>query len=415
MKKITYTLLIFILSLTTTKALPLPSAIDNLVTADSVILVNTDTNEVVYEKNPDKQQIMASLTKIMTAYTVIEKIPDLNKKITIREEDIAALWGFTCIGLEVGDEVTYMDLLYGTLLHSGADASQALALHTSKTLEEFNDLMNKEAKKLGLRHSNFMDSFGGHDDNVSTAREVARLLSIALENKTFKKIFTTTQKKLSNGLEVVNYSRSIATFHGLDSNVITGNKSGYTPEAGLLLASTANINNTNYILVVMKCDVNIYKSQHILDTYRVYDYLKTQEFKEHLLLGKGTLLKTILVEDGTINSYLAIADKDITANITDEDYKKLKLDYHITDKITPDNKVGDNLGYVDIYIGEQLIDTYNVYLKEEIFAPEKESRIVILFIVTLAFLVLVLISLNIVGIFTRKKKIIPRTNLKIKK
>lgn len=403
MKKIFFIFIIFILSITTIKALPLPEEIDKLITADAVLLLNTDTNEVIYERNPDKEEILASLTKIMTAYTVIENVPDLNKKITITEEDIAALWGFTCIGLEVGDEVTYMDLLYGTLLHSGADASQALALHTSNTLEEFYELMNKEAQELGLRHSFFADSYGGHDDNVSTAREVARLLQVALENKTFKKIFTTTQKKLSNDLEVVNYTRSIATFHGLDSNVITGNKSGYTPEAGLLLASTATINNTNYILVIMKSSINEYKSQHVLDTYRVYDYIKDIKFEERTLLAEGTLLKNILVENGTINSYLAIAKKNITATLSDEDYQKVKLDYHITDTISPDNKVGDNLGYVDIYVGNQLIDTYNVYLTEEINSPEEETKIMILLIVALAFLSLILLCTNIFGFIKRKK------------
>lgn len=397
MKKIIFMLTIFFVSITSIKALPLP--ID--VTADSVVVLNQKTNQVIYEKNPDKQEILASLTKIMTAYTVIENVPNLNKKVKITEDDLYNLYGFTCAGLEVGDKVTYLDLLYAMMLPSGADASQALALHTSGSTEAFNKLMNEEAKKLGLRNSNFEDSYGGHDDNISTAREMARLLKEALKNKTFKKVFTTTTKTLSNGLQVTNYTRSVATFHGLDDTLITGNKSGFTPEAGLLLASTATINDTEYIIIVMKSQVNEYLSSHVLDTYKIINYVSTVEFETRTLIQQDEILKKIEVQDGTISEYVVTADKTVEVTLPKDSFNNLEIDYQIANKITPENKIGDNLGFVDILVNGEVIETYDIYLKDEIFSYQEETTVPVIAIVILVFISLIILCTNL---FSFKKK-----------
>ena len=397
MKKIFYIIILFLLSINIVKAVELP--VD--VTADAVVLMNLDTEQIIYTKNPDKKEILASLTKVMTAYVVIQNVEDLNKKVTITEEDIYGLWGFTCVGLEVGDKVSYMDLLYGAILTSGADATQALAYHTAGSHEAFVKLMNEEAKKLGLNHTNFEDSYGGHDDNVSTAREFTKLLKECLKNETFKKVFNTYQKKLSNDLVAFNSTRGYAFFHGLDENLITGSKSGYTPEAGLLLASTANINGTNYALVIMKCEINDYMSTHVLESYRIYDYVSTLKFETKTVIKKNTVLKTIPVENGTISEYAVVVDRDINITLTEDELQAITTDIHIASKITPDNKKGDNLGFVDVLLGNEVIATYDIYLTDDIYTYKEEERIPIIVTIILLFLVFIIL---IVNIFTRKPK-----------
>ena len=397
MKKIFYIIILFLLSINIVKAVELP--VD--VTADAVVLMNLDTEQIIYTKNPDKKEILASLTKVMTAYVVIQNVEDLNKKVTITEEDIYGLWGFTCVGLEVGDKVSYMDLLYGAILTSGADATQTLAYHTAGSPEAFVKLMNEEAKKLGLNHTNFEDSYGGHDDNVSTAREFTKLLKECLKNETFKKVFNTYQKKLSNDLVAFNSTRGYAFFHGLDENLITGSKSGYTPEAGLLLASTANINGTNYALVIMKCEINDYMSTHVLESYRIYDYVSTLKFETKTVIKKNTVLKTIPVENGTISEYAVVVDRDINITLTEDELQAITTDIHIASKITPDNKKGDNLGFVDILLGNEVIATYDIYLTDDIYTYKEEERIPIIVTIILLFLVFIIL---IVNIFTRKPK-----------
>lgn len=395
MKKLLFTIISIFIFIPFINAQELPGEVG--VTADAVLVVNMQTDDIVYEKNADKVEILASLTKVMTAYTVLDHVEDLNQKVTITDADIAALWGFTCAGLEVGDRVSYLDLLYAMMLVSGADASQALAIHVGGSKEGFKNMMNEEAKKLGLKHTNFEDSYGGHDDNISTAKEYGILLKEALKNETFKKVFGTNQYTLSNGLVVYNYTRNFAIYHGLDPDVITGNKSGYTPEAGLLLASTANVNNTEYMIIVMKCIPNEKLTTHVLDTYKIYDYLSNHHYSRKTLLQKGTVLKKIEVEDSTISEYVVTADKDITLMLSDEDFATIDYEYHIVNVITPKNKIGDNLGYVDILINGKVVETYSVYLRDEIFSYQEPSKIIVLVLIALTFLILVLLCSNLLS------------------
>ncbi len=366
------------------------------ITAETAIVVDLDEDEVIYTKNPDQEVVLASLTKIMTAYTVLENVDNLNKKVTITEDDLYNLYGFLTAGLEEGDKVTYLDLLYAMMLPSGADASQALALHTSGSIEAFNELMNEEARKLGLRRSHFADSFGRDDNNISTARDLSRLLKTALENPTFKKVFTTDYYTLSNGLRVINYTDSIATFHGFDTSYMTGSKSGFTEVANLLLASTVKVNGKNYIIIVCKSDLNQWNSTHVLDTYKIIDYLKEQDFKKRTIIKKGTILKKIPVEGGTIDSYYVISDQEISATLTDDEYAKVTYVTHLSNKLTINSKKGEYLGFIDILVDDEIIDTHHIYLKEDIFSYQTESKIVILVIVLLVFIIIVLLSTNFI-------------------
>lgn len=372
MKKIIFLLLCLILFFNTANAVKLPVDIK----ADSAILINLDENEVIYEKNADKVQILASLTKIMTVYTALQHINDIKDTTTITEKDWQGIEGMTVSkpNLQVGEEVTYEDLLYWTMLYSAADTAQALGYRVGGTLDAFVDMMNKEAKNLKLRNTSFEDTFGGHDDNIGTAREIGILLAEALKDERFEKIFKSTTYKTTNNSEVINYTKSIAMFHGLDETLITGNKSGYTPEAGYLLASTATINGVEYALIVMNCEPNEYQSSHILDTYKVYEYVKTQKYKKRTILKKDTLLKKIRVINGTISEYPVYLPNTITKILSDEDYNKIEIEYNIVDKLDYTSKVGDNIGYVDVIIDGEIITTESIHLKDKLYETNDNSK-----------------------------------------
>ena len=261
--------------------------------------------------------------------------------------------------------------------------------------------MNANAQAMGLKHTHFSDTYGRGDDNVSTAREMSILLTEALKNETFERIFNTTYYKMSNGLESINYTRSIAAYHGLDTQLITGNKSGYTPEAGLLLASTATINGVNYMLITMHSKENEKLTTHVLDSWKIYNYIATQKFTEHVILRRGETLKKVHVKGGTTSVYAVTMDHDVKAMLSDDDYEKINLDYHITDSISPDNKIGDNLGFVDIKVGDQIIESINIYLKDDIFSYQKRSLMALGLIICFISFGLILLFINI---FVKKKK-----------
>lgn len=397
MKKIIYVVILILLFIPSIKAVELPVQI----TGESAIVYNLDSNQIVYEKNPDEVYTIASLTKIMNAYTAINNIDNLDKKVTITDKDVYNLWGYTVAGLEVGDIVTYRDLLYAMILPSGADASQALAYHISGSPEKYIELMNKEAKKLGLRNATFKDTYGGHEENKATAREILRLSLASLKNKDFETIFKTTQKRLSNGKEVVNYTKSIATYHGLDSELITGSKSGFTLAAGLNLVSTTTINNTNYLIVVLKCNLNTYNTQHVLDTYTIIHHLQTQKFETRTILEKGTKIKTIPVENSTVSEYIVKLDEDIKITLPVEEFNKVEIEYNLTDSIKNTAHIGDNLGYIDIKLNNKVLITKNIYLQDRLYTIKKVPRDII---VTMVALITIIFIILVSNIFSKKKK-----------
>ncbi len=380
MKKVILFICLFIFIVSTPKALELPVDI----TAQSAILINSTDGKIVYTKNADQRQILASLTKIMTAYAVINNVENLNTRVTITEQDVANLEGFTCIGLEPGMVVTFKDLLYSLMLVSAADAAQALAYHTSGNPKNFVELMNQEARKLDLKNTTFMDSFGGDDGNISSAREIGLLLEAALKNETFNAIFKSNTYTLTNGLIANNYTRNFAIYHGLDDKMITGNKSGYTPEAGLLLASTTTINNVDYIVIVMKSEENEKLTTHVLDTYRIINYIKERKYENRIVLLKNKNLPEIKVKNSTTDIYIPMVKEDVKEFLNEEELSKVNFKYNLAKEIDSSYKKGDNLGYVDILVGDQLIDTYNVYLEEDIFAQKEQNNI----IVTLLFILI---------------------------
>ena len=377
MKRIIVALIIFLIPFTIVKAVDLPVDI----TADSAILVKKDNHEIIYSKNADKEEIMASLTKIMTAYTVINHVGDLNERIIINENDIGGLEGFTIVGLQPGDKVTYRDLLYGLILHSGADCAQALALHVGGSKEAFKDLMAADLNEIGLTKTQFVDSYGGSDFNISTAREMYLLLDTALQNENFKKIFCTNKYTMSNGLQVTNYTYVFAQFHGYDPKYILGNKSGYTPEAGLLLASLIKVNGVEYILIVCNSKENQSKTTHVLDTYKIINYLIDQDYEYKTVLKKGHILEEIPVKDSTTGTYLAIVDQDINVYLNSEEESRIKIEKHLVKELDSNAKRGDPLGYVDVTLDGEILKTYYLYLNDELFQYQKQSHLIVIVII----------------------------------
>ena len=112
------------------------------ITSKNVILYNMNDNEVIYEKNSNEKVEIASLTKIMTAIVAIEKSDDLNKQVVIDNRTLKGIEDYAQAGFKVGDKVSIMDLLYGVLLPSGADAVNANAINAFGGKAKFVSLMN---------------------------------------------------------------------------------------------------------------------------------------------------------------------------------------------------------------------------------------------------------------------------------
>ena len=237
------------------------------ITGEYVSLYNMNEDMLIYSKNDTKKTSIASLTKMMTTLVAIENIDDLEKVIAIKERDFDGTVGYSKAGFSVGDKVTYLDLLYGIILPSGADAVNAIVNNTLG-YNSFIKKMNETAKKIGMNDTSFANPIGKDDENnYSTSSDIAKLLKYALKNETFKKVFTTKSYKTSNGINLestVNSYKSI-----LNTSEILGAKSGFTKNAGRCLASITTLNGVDYLLVVINSSTSS-PSNAVKDTITIY-------------------------------------------------------------------------------------------------------------------------------------------------
>ena len=156
------------------------------------ILVRLRDQQVGFESRSEERISPASLTKIMTAIVAIENIADLHEPVILENKIFKDLYAANAslAGFLPGEEVPAIDLLYGTLLPSGADASVGLALKVSGSESEFVKLMNRKAEQLGMKDTHFTNVCGLYDDNhYSTVKDIAVLLEYALHNETFRQGF----------------------------------------------------------------------------------------------------------------------------------------------------------------------------------------------------------------------------------
>ena len=185
----------------TPTATPEPAPTVDLSGIDSkaAILVRLLDGQVVAEKEADTRIYPASMTKIMTAIIGLENISDLNQMITIDRSmyDRLYLEGASMAGFAPGDQVKAIDILYGVMLPSGAECCVGLAEYLFGSEEAFVGKMNEKAAELGMENTHFVTSTGLHDpEHYTTVRDLTKLLTYALQNETFRAIYTNIPQAL---------------------------------------------------------------------------------------------------------------------------------------------------------------------------------------------------------------------------
>lgn len=231
-----------------------------------IICIERTTNSVLYEKDAYSKCAMASTTKILTGIIIIENC-DLKEEVEISKK--AANTGGSTLGIKEGQKITVEGLLYGLLLRSGNDTAVALAEYVGGSVEEFSKIMNKKAKDIGLKNSNFVTPHGLDDDNhYTTAYDLAILTNYALKNKTFLKIVGTKQISVNIG----GNQRSLNNTNELLGVVkgVYGVKTGFTGNAGRCLVSACKRDDLDVIVVVLGSDT---KSIRGNDSKKVIEYV----------------------------------------------------------------------------------------------------------------------------------------------
>ena len=338
-------------------------AIDIDITSKEAIIYNLNDDKVIYEKNSNEQTKIASLTKIMTCLVALENIDNLEETVKVEYKDLTGLTGYAVAGFKAGDTVTYKDLLYALMLPSAADAANILARSIAGNTEDFVNMMNDKANKLGLKNTKFSNPIGMDDDNYSTAYDLSIILKEAIKLDLFKELYNTDSYTTTNNIKLTKTTDKIASKYNLDISNLTGSKTGFTDEAGYCLASTATYNDVNYLVVTLNSEE---LPNHIKDTLDLYNYFDTNYSYKEILKDKQ-LLKTIKVKDSKTKEYKIYSKKSITKYLSNDiDISKIKYKYSGVETLNRKIKKGDYLGKVKIIYGSDTLDTYKVYLDKDI-------------------------------------------------
>lgn len=238
--------------------------------AQSAILVETSTGEILYEKNIHEKRSPASMTKIMTLLLTMEAIEkevityDTIVTISKRASDM----GGTQIFLEYGSNVDVLTLIKGISIASANDAAVALAEKIGGSLENFVNMMNEKAKELGCTNTNFKNPHGlDEEEHYTTAYDLSLISRELIKHKDILKFTSTYEEYINVSGEnhwLVNTNKLVRFYEGID-----GLKTGYTNNAMYCLTATMKRNDMRLISIVMKEDTKENRNQ---DTINMMEY-----------------------------------------------------------------------------------------------------------------------------------------------
>ncbi len=252
----------------------------------------------LYEKQAYEKMYPASMTKMMTILCALDMIEDFDAQIEITKDMLVGLeeTGASMAGFSIGDTPTYLDLLYGIMLPSGADAARAIAISLCEEEAVFVEKMNDKAQDLKLENTHFVNVSGLHDDHhYSTAYDMAMIVKAGLENEMFKEIFCADSYTTTTGLTLSSVYGNQVAYLGKDTSMIKGQKTGFTYEASLCLASYMMIENEPIIMISAQTNSDASYPYHIEDALVMANYI-ANHFERQQLTKKNDVIGKIRIE-----------------------------------------------------------------------------------------------------------------------
>ncbi|MCD8385195.1 MAG: D-alanyl-D-alanine carboxypeptidase [Clostridiales bacterium] len=318
--------------------------------ATSTVVMDAYTGQIIYEKNADEQRPIASITKIMTAYLAVEDMTlddeRLDETYTVSEHAANSDEGGTSLYLEAGDTVTFEVLLYGTMLRSGNDAAVALAEACADGDEDaFIEMMNAKAEELGMTNTHFSSTNGLVDeDNYSTARDMAVLAQVAMQNELFAKIVSTWYIEIG-GYEIENHNNLLQLMDGC-----IGVKTGWTTLAGRTLVSCAERDGSKFIIVTLN-DANDYE-----DHENLYDWA-FENYPANVLCEEGEEVATFHIGNQDVP---LLAASTLTASVASSSENPIQCSISLPSKVSGAVSKGEVAGTATYTVNGEVIGTVDL-------------------------------------------------------
>ena len=289
--------------------------------AETGIVMDLDTGEILYAKGIDEKRAPASITKIMTAMLAIEKVP-LDTEITFTDEVNNIEPGSTHIGIKPGETLSMEESLYGILLGSANEVSSGVAEYIGGTVQAFVDMMNQRAQDLGCKNTHFVNANGLYaDDHYTTARDMALIAQAAFQNETFRNIVK-TQYYIIPPTNITAEERWINNHHQMIQNGehyyegCLGGKNGYTVKAGNTLVTYAEKNSMRLVCVVLKGTTEYYNDTKNLLDYGFNNFEKLKLSSE--VLAESDSLASYLKEQGLLDAAVENSSADVPVTPSQE-------------------------------------------------------------------------------------------------
>ncbi|MDE4541719.1 D-alanyl-D-alanine carboxypeptidase [Thermoanaerobacterium sp. PSU-2] len=321
----------------------------------SAILMDANTGKVLYEKNSHEELPPASVTKVMTMLLVMEaldsgKIKTTDKVVT---SEHAYDMGGTQIYLEVGEEMTVDDLLKSVAMNSANDASVALAEYISGSEEKFVEEMNKRAKELGAKNTNFKNASGlPEDGHYTSVYDMALISRELVKHKNVFKYLTDKIDSVRNGkFSLANTNKLLWNYQGAD-----GIKTGSTSEALYCLSATAKRGDTRFIAVVFGAPDS---ATRFKEASKLLDY-GFANFETKKVVEAGKVYGNIKVLKGQQDYVNAISQNDEYILLKKGESKNIKQIVSLNKYVDAPVKAGSEIGTVKIYDGNNLIKTVSL-------------------------------------------------------
>lgn len=330
------------------------------VKAQSAILIDAKTGQVLFEKNAARHSAPASTTKILTAIIAIES-GRLDEVVKVSPK--AAATTGSSMHLYPRQLLTLRELVTGLLLRSGNDAAVAIAEHLSGSVDDFVVVMNRRAQELGAYNTNFRNPHGlsapGH---YSTAADLARLTRYALTKPVFAGIVNTRETTIEwldrsgreRDIPLRNTNKLLWMFEDAD-----GVKTGTTGEAGPCLVSSATRGNQKLIAVVLHDHSRWVDSMQLLkygfDTYELYSFAEEGEIISTLGVSRGL--------EPELDAVLAAPAALVTAAA---DYPDVSVEVILPETIKAPVYQGQKIGEVIFFIRDKAVKTVDIVAAQDI-------------------------------------------------
>ena len=269
------------------------------VTAETAVLIDAASGEVLYDKNADQKMFPASITKLMTILLALEH-GKLTDEITFSHDAIYSIEpGSAHIAIQEGETLTLEQVLRAIILRSANEASNGVAEFVDGSIEEFTKHMTARAKELGCKNTNFLTANGLHDENhYTTAYDMALIAKELLTHAEYRSMMSETYYEI----QPTNKQTEVRFLHGqhqmLNPNAIyyyedaIGGKTGFTTEALNTLVTYAERDGMELIAVVMKCN----GADHYTDTAAMFDY-GFDNYESKVILSGATYDSEIMVTE----------------------------------------------------------------------------------------------------------------------